>query len=167
MFISSLICYLKHLSTLGILLAKKFTCRELVMCLMFSSSSSAAVPSSGSVRLPPVSLSFPRRRFSRLEDIRHLKHFYQHLYDLDGVYIPPNKGHNGRGKKSGILRRGKKNQGEKQKWKGKKKEKEGKRRQIETKREIGYNKGEEGKHRENIGKKREKKMEKWRKREKT
>ena len=38
----------------------------------------------------------------------------------------PKKGHNGWGKKSGILKRGKKNQGEKQKRK-RKKEKGGKR----------------------------------------
>ena len=38
----------------------------------------------------------------------------------------PNKGHNGWGKKSGILKRGKKNQDLKQKRKWKKKEKGGK-----------------------------------------
>ena len=45
---------------------------------------------------------------------------------MAGVYILPNKGHNGWGKKSGILKRGKKNQGEKKRGRGKKGGKRGK-----------------------------------------
>ena len=90
------------------------------------------------------------------------------------VYILPIKGHNEWvGKKSGILKRGKKNEGEKQKRKGKKEEKEGKRgkngkrgkrRKKRGKRGIRETKRtKEGivwKKRENIGKKKKKKGEK-------
>ena len=38
---------------------------------------------------------------------------------MSGVYILPNKGHNGWGEKSGTVKMGEKNEGEKQKRKGK------------------------------------------------
>ena len=51
---------------------------------------------------------------------------------VTGVYILPNKGHNGWGKKSGILNRGRKIS-EKKRGRGKKKVKGGKRREKREK----------------------------------